>query len=139
MGGSRLTASSHSPYKDLFEACFPVYLSYGMTYDQYWRGDCTLVKDYRRAESLRVRRANQMAWLQGLYFYEAQCAASPLLHAFAKEGTEPYPYRDEPIPVTRDEVVAYLARQIEKQKADFRAFAETMNAQTKKRSKGGGA
>ena len=137
MGGSRLTATSHFPYRDLFDACFPTYLSYGMTYEQYWRGDCTLVKSYRKAEALRVQRANQMAWLEGRYFYEALCDASPLLHAFAKEGTEPYPYRDEPIPVTLDEVDEYRARQIEKQKAEFRAFADAMNAQTKKRPKGG--
>lgn len=137
MGGSRLTATSHFPYRELFEACFPVYLSFGMTYEQYWQGDCTLVRAYRKAEALRVQRANQMAWLEGRYFYEALCDASPLLHAFAKEGTEAYPYRDAPIPVTRDEVENWRARQIEKQKEEFRAFADAMNAQRKKRPKGG--
>ena len=108
-----------------------------MTYEQYWQGDCALVKAYRKAEALRVQRANQMAWLQGRYFYEALCDASPLFHDLAKEGTEAYPYRDEPIPVTREEIEEVRARQIERQKEDFRAFANALNAQIKKNPKGG--
>lgn len=34
--------------------------------------------------------------MAGMYIYEALIDASPLLHAFAKKGTKPHPYRDRP-------------------------------------------
>ena len=37
-------------------------------------------------------RRNYAAWLQGAYIYDALCAVSPILHAFAKGGTKPIPY-----------------------------------------------
>ena len=131
MGGSRLTATSHFPYCDLFDACFPTYLSYGMTYEQYWQGDCTLVRAYRKAEAMRVQRANQMAWLQGRYFYEALCDASPLFRFTMKSGTiEPLPYIKEPYPLTEAEVREREQRKVqemeERMKADMLALATRM-------------
>ena len=36
-----------------------------------------------------------------MYIYEAICCASPILQAFAKKGTKPHPYPEEPHPVTK--------------------------------------
>lgn len=68
----------------------------GMTSEQFWEQDCTLVRAYRRAFKIRQDRENYFAWLQGMYFYEAICDVSPILHAFAKSGTRPRPYPDKP-------------------------------------------
>jgi hypothetical protein len=67
-----------------------------MTPEQYWEGDPTLAKYYRKAEEIRVEKRNQEMWLQGMYIYEAICDASPILHAFAKRGTKPHPYTEKP-------------------------------------------
>ena len=67
-----------------------------MTYDEYWYGDVWMVVAYREAERHRKERKNWELHLQGLYFYEALCDVSPILHAFAKRGTKPNPYRTEP-------------------------------------------
>ena len=67
-----------------------------MTYDQFWNEDCELVKFYRKAAQIRQDLKNQDAWLQGAYFYEALVDAAPILRAFAKKGTKPIPYREEP-------------------------------------------
>lgn len=67
-----------------------------MTYEQYWYGDVWMVEAYRKAEKLRLSVVNQKLWLQGQYVYEAICDVSPILHAFAKRGTKPIPYRSEP-------------------------------------------
>ena len=83
---------------------FPYYLSIGMTEEQYWDRDCTLVKAYRDADKLRLERQNTMLWLQGQYIYEALCDVSPVFHAFAKKGTKPAPYRDAPYPLSKSEV-----------------------------------
>ena len=77
-----------STYTERFYEQFPYYLSIGMTPDQYWDGDPALVKYYRKADELKWERKNQELWLQGMYFYEAICDASPVLHAFAKKGTK---------------------------------------------------
>ena len=71
-----------------------------MTPEQYWDGDCELVKYYRKAGEIKLERRNQELWLQGLYVYEAICDASPILHSFAKRGTKPHPYIDKPYSLT---------------------------------------
>lgn len=49
----------------------PVYMAYGMTYDQYWFGDPWMVEFYRESYLLKKREKNEEAWLQGLYIYRA--------------------------------------------------------------------
>jgi len=88
-------------YTDTFNKQFPYYLSIGMTEEQYWDKDCNLVKFYREAEELRAEKVSFEAWLQGRYVYDAICAVSPILHAFAKKGTKPVPYVKEPYPITK--------------------------------------
>lgn len=90
-------------YTKRFEEVFPFYLSIGMTADEFWNQDSTLVKFYRRADELRKKRKNEELWLQGLYVYQAIMRAAPILHAFAKPGTKAYPYLDKPIPLTEEE------------------------------------
>ena len=93
-GGSSATAPL-STYTEKFKELFPHYLSFGMTEEQYWDKDSTLVAAYRKAEELRMNRKNQEMWLQGAYLYEALCRVSPVLHAFAKKGVKPVPYLSE--------------------------------------------
>ena len=72
-----------------------------MTYEQYWNGDPTLVKYYRKADEIRKERRNEEIWLQGMYIYEALCDVSPVLHAFAKKGTKPQPFAEKPYAITQ--------------------------------------
>lgn len=71
-------------------------LALGMSYEDYWHGDPYLVLDYIEAENLRRKRQDEIAWLQGLYFYEALCCASPLIRAFCTKGTKALPYSEKP-------------------------------------------
>jgi hypothetical protein len=87
-------------YTDKFNELCPLYISMGMTAEQFWYGDCTLVVHYRKAYELSQERHNQELWLQGRYFYDALCAVSPILQAFAKKGTRPKPYLSEPYTLT---------------------------------------
>lgn len=94
-----------------FEKCLPTYLSIGMTSSEYWDGDCRLVISYRKAHEIRTSRMNQEAWLMGAYIYDALCCVSPVLHAFAKPGTKPFPYPKEPHPITEEEAANQKARE----------------------------
>lgn len=67
-----------------------------MTYDEYWNGDVWAVVAYNEAEKRRKERKNWELHLQGMYFYEALCDASPIFQAFAKKGTKAHPYPSEP-------------------------------------------
>jgi hypothetical protein len=83
------------------EQC-PFYMSIGVPRHEYWHGDYTQLADYRKAHELRRERANHDAWLQGAYIYDALCAVSPVLNAFAKRGTKPMPYHDKPYSVASE-------------------------------------
>lgn len=87
-------------YGEQFAEHFPYYLALGMSAGQYWDGDSTLVRDYRKADKIRADMKNQEAWLHGRYVYDALCCASPILHAFAKGGTQPIPYNARPHALT---------------------------------------
>jgi hypothetical protein len=72
----------------------------GMTYEQFWYGDPTIVKFYREAYDISEKRKHELdqwhMWNQGMYIYEALCDVSPILHAFSKKGTKPLPYPEFP-------------------------------------------
>ena len=65
-------------------------MSYGMSYDQYWNGDNEMPRMYRMAFLQRMEHENQMAWLQGMYVYQAIGALAPALKAFAKGHAAKY-------------------------------------------------
>ena len=103
-GSEQNSSLPNFTYTEKFYEMFPYYLSIGMTYEQYWDGDCTLVKYYRKAEEMRNEKRNQELWLQGMYVYEAVCDVSPILHAFAKKGAKPHPYPLKPYPITEKQI-----------------------------------
>lgn len=88
---------------ELYHKAFPHYIAMGMTYEEFWEMDCSLVKDYREAKRLRLDEANYVAWLNGLYVYDALCKASPLFRAFSRSGTTAAPYPDKPYEFQRQE------------------------------------
>ena len=131
-GGEQIeTRSPFHTYTEQFYELFPYYLSIGMTYEQYWEQDCELVKYYRKAALIKRDLKNQDAWLQGAYFYEALIDAAPVLHAFAKKGTKPTPYREAPYDLfnrqNKDRKRKMQESQDEKAKAFMEAFAIATN------------
>ena len=99
-GSERDSSLPFVTYTERFYEQFSYYLSIGMTAEQYWDGDPSLAKYYRKAEEMRIERRNQEMWLQGMYVYEAICDASPLFQAFAKRGVRAHPYSDKPYSIT---------------------------------------
>ena len=117
-------------FGEVFEQLCPYYMSIGMSYDEFWNGDVSMVKAYRKANELRDRRRNQEFWLQGMYFYEALCDASALFRFTTKKSVKPEPYVKEPYPITEAEVREREERERRKKeerlKAEFALFAEQM-------------
>ena len=71
-------------------------MAIGMTYDQYWRDDVTMPIIFRKAYRIKQEERKWQTWEEGVYTYEALCKVSPVLHAFAKNGTKPLPLSSEP-------------------------------------------
>lgn len=80
----------------IFEEQCPIYMSYGMTYDEYWYDSPYRAMFYRKAKEIQVKQKDEEFWMQGMYIYEALCDVSPILHAFCKSGTKPLPYSTKP-------------------------------------------
>ena len=132
-GSERDSSLPHSTYTEQFYEMFPYYLSIGMTPEQYWDGDCTLVKYYRKAEELRNEKRNQELWLQGMYIYEAICDVSPILHAFAKKGAKPHPYPSKPYAISEKQIRQEREEKERKIAEKGKRFMEALMQSTNKR------
>ena len=99
----------------------PIYMSFGMSYDEFWYGSPYRAMFYRNSHKLKVKQKNEEMWMQGMYIYEALCDVSPILHAFSKRGTKPLPYRDKPLTYdeSRDKTEEEKEREIEAERLKF--------------------
>ena len=89
-------------FAELADEMCPIYMSMGVPREEYWHGDYTQLAEYRKSFEIQRERANHDAWLQGAYIYDALCAVSPVLNAFAKRGTKPMPYHKAPYGAAQD-------------------------------------
>ena len=108
-----------------------------MSYEQFWEQDCELVKFYRKAAKINRDLRNQDLWLQGMYFYEALCKASPAFRSFG--ASKPEPYSPEPYDLYTSDKKRKKAREEvndNKARAMMEAFAIEHNRKFKE--KGGG-
>ena len=131
-GDGRSVPFSNS-YTAKFYEVFPYYLSIGMSPEQYWDGDSTLVRYYRKADEIKRTRRNQELWLQGMYIYEALCDVSPVLNAFAKKGTKPNPYTDHPYPISTKDIDAEKKLREQRERDKAKRYMEAQMAKLNKR------
>ena len=80
----------------LFEKACPMYMSFGMSYHDFWYGPAFMTTFYKDAHKLKVRQQDENNWMLGMYVYEAILDCSPILHAFSKKGTKPLPFSEKP-------------------------------------------
>lgn len=84
---------------------------------------------YRKAHELRNRQKNQELWLQGLYIYKAIGAFVEILPAFPKKGAKIYPYDNEPIAITDDEIREKEQKKMLDMRAKMDAWRIKFNSQ----------
>lgn len=118
----------------LFEKWCPVYMSYGMSYDEFWKESPYRAKFYREAHELKLKQKDELMWVQGMYIYEALCEVSPVLHAFSKKGTKPLPYSEKPYLSKIDKKVtkAEKEKQIENERLIAQIHFQNWARNTKK-------
>lgn len=78
-------------------------MAMGMTYTEYWTAPCETHIAYREAHNIKIRQANELAWLHGLYNYSAVSSAIEALAIglSGKNNKKPQGYVQEPIQVGR--------------------------------------
>ena len=124
MGPELLTEENPTLKKtntQVFEECFPFYLSIGMSYAEYWDGDPKLAQYYRKAYQIKQEEINNTAWLQGMYIYDAvSTALHNSLRGFGKNkppakdyAKQPYEFKNK----VKSEAEKAREVQIEQQKA----------------------
>ena len=139
MGSSRFISKDESKVEvtsltKLFEEQCPIYMAYGMEYNDFWYGDAYLTKFYRESHKLKVRQKDEELWMQGMYIYEALCDVSPILHAFSKKGTKPLPFSEKPYLFNSEQFKSEEEKEQEKKNAELiaRLHFETWARETKK-------
>ena len=85
----------------------------GMTIEQFWDEPPVLAKLYREAHKIRRQLANEQAWLQGLYVYDA--LAVILANAFSKRGAKQQVYIERPLDI-------YPISEAEKKRREMEEF-----------------
>ena len=103
-----------------------------MTPDEYWNGDPAWTKAFIEAQSLRNDRDNQMAWLQGMYVYDAIGRLAPILRAMGKKGAKAEPYVAEPYPLNKEDVEDAKERKEREKYEKMRRYMETFAAKNNK-------
>ena len=103
-------------------------MSIGMTYDEFWNQDVTMVRAFRKADELKRQRQNEVLWMQGLYVREA--LLSTVGNMFSGKNATPIEYPKEPYPITAVQVEEKKERERksmeERMKADLMAMAARM-------------
>ena len=126
----------HISLTEQFKKCCPLFISIGMTYEQFWYDDPTIANDYLEAFKLKEKREAEkqkwITWEQGLYVYEAICDVAPILRAFSK-STKPLPYPKKPYgyensQYEEDEEKKKLKEELDKYKIQI-FFQNWVNAQ----------
>ena len=122
VGGSSSVKKESSEDATLFSVflheMFPVYLHYGMTYEQYWNENCSLAEDYRVAHELKMQEENQQLWAQGFYIYHALLDVAPA-YSLKLKANKVEPYLAEPIPLSEKEKRKQDERQTGQMIADY--------------------
>jgi hypothetical protein len=81
-------------YTEIFEESFPFYLAIGMSSAEYWEGDPSLTRYFRKAYKIKQDEINNNAWLQGLYIYDAISTA--LHNALRGKNSKAKEYAKQP-------------------------------------------
>jgi hypothetical protein len=100
VGDELLTEANPTQSKtntEIFEECFPFYLAIGMSSAEYWEGDPSLARYYRKAYRIKQDEINNNAWLQGLYIYDAvSTALHNALRGMSKQKPPAKDYAKQP-------------------------------------------
>ena len=111
------------------------YMALGVSADEFWNGDPTLLKYYVETHRIAVEQQNERMWLQGVYFYEAISTA--LAQAFSKHSNAKYPEKPHRLtPLSEEEQELENKKKVEEFREQLMAIGKRFEAKHK-REQGG--
>ena len=81
-------------YTEIFTELCPMYMAYGMTYEQYWYGDPWMTRAYAQAYLMKRKIQNENMWILGAYMTNA--FATVIANSFGKKKTD---YMKKPLDI----------------------------------------
>lgn len=118
---------------EIFEQACPMYIVYGMTYEQFWFGDPWMVKAYREAHLLKRKMLNEELWIAGMYNYNGFGAV--IATAFGKHRED---YLKKPLNLFPKTETERKAEEREKKHRLIRALTQwKRNSDNKQKQKTG--
>ena len=120
-------------YTEIFEENFPFYLAIGMSFAEYWSGDPSLVRYFRKAYLIKQEEINNHAWLQGVYIYDAVSTA--LHNALRGKNTKAREYAKQPYNFeNRQKSESEKAREVQVEQEKALAWMESFVRMNKNQS-----
>ena len=121
---------------EIFEECFPFYLAIGMSSAEYWEGDPSLARYYRKAYRIKQDEINNNAWLQGVYIYDAvSTALHNALRGMGKQKSPAKDYAKQPYALNNKvKTEAEKAKEVEIEQEKAAAWMENFVQMNKKKS-----
>lgn len=129
MGGELLSQPTASKtHSEIFDECFPFYLAIGMSYAEYWEGDPSLTRYFRKAYKIKQEQENNNAWLQGLYFYDAiSTALHNAMRGMSKSKPPAKDYAKQPYEIfKKKKTEAEKAQEVEIEQQKAAAWMENL-------------
>lgn len=125
--------TTHKSLTETFNECFPYYLAIGMSSAEYWSGDSSLVRYYRKAHKFKQDEFNNNAWLQGLYVYDAVSTA--IYNALRGKNTKARDYAQQPYNFeNKEKSELEKAKEVEAEQAKAAAWMENFVKINQKRA-----
>ena len=110
-------------YTEVFEEAFSFYLAIGMSSAEYWEGDPSLTRYFRKAYKIKQDENNKNAWLQGVYIYDAVSTA--LYNALRGKNSQAAEYAKQPYDFKNREKTEFeKAREVEVEQQKALAWME---------------
>jgi hypothetical protein len=128
VGDELLSSQPTKTRSEIFDECFPFYLAIGMSYAEYWEGDSSLTRYYRKAYKIKQEQDNNNAWLQGLYFYDAiSTALHNAMRGMGKSKPPAKDYAKQPYDLFKKEKTeAEKAKEVEVEQQKAAAWMEKL-------------
>lgn len=81
-------------FTEIFNELCPTYITYGMTYEQFWYGDPWMTRAYAQAYLMKRKVENENAWILGGYV--ANAFGTVMANAFGKKREK---YLEKPLDI----------------------------------------
>lgn len=120
-------------FTQVFEEVCPMYMAYGMSWEQFWYGDPWMTRAYAQAYLLKRKIENENAWISGAYM--ANAFGTVIANSF---GGKHIKYLEKPLDIF-PKTEAEKQNEIREEKKKLIAWLNGLKNSAKKKDKNTGS